>query len=166
MEELGMEEPDMEEEDSLFPEDMEEMTMEEDEELDEEEETGYLPGISCENDFLRDGRYVVQAASGIEAWKQWCSNCLATERFSSPLYSTDFGISTSEAFAAGSREEAEAVLVSEITEAIGADPYGRADHVNEISFQWGTDSVTVLVDIEGVDGASIDVEAVLGGNRS
>ena len=58
------------------------------------------------------------------------------------------------------------MLVSEITEAIGADPYGRADHVNEISFQWGTDSVTVLVDIEGVDGASIDVEAVLGGNRS
>ena len=36
MEELGMEEPDMEEEDSFFPEVMVEMTMEEYVELDEE----------------------------------------------------------------------------------------------------------------------------------
>ncbi len=147
---------------SLFPEDFDELTMEEDELENEEESTGYAPGILFGTDFIRDGMHMLQTSAGIESWKQWCVNCLSMERFSSPLYSTDFGISTSEAFAMGNREEAETILASEITEALEADPYERVDYVSEIDFEWDTDSVAVQVEIIGIDGATIDVEALLG----
>lgn len=143
---------------SLFPEDLEELTMDEDELEDEEELAGYAPGLLFDTDFVRDGRNMLRAASGIESWKRWCVNCLATERFASPLYSTDFGISTSEAFRAGTREEAETILASEITEALEADPYERVDYVSEIDFEWGVDYVAARVEIIGVDGATIDIE--------
>lgn len=147
---------------SLFPEDFEELTMEEDDLEEEEESVGYASGLLFDTDFVRDGRNMLRAASGIESWKRWCVNCLSTERFSSPLYSTDFGISTSEALATGNREEAETILASEITEALEADPYERVDYVSEIDFEWGPDYVAARVEIVGVDGATIDIEVPLG----
>lgn len=151
------------EDDVLFPEDFEEMTMEEDEL--EESSSEYLQGICFEDDFVRNGQHMLMTSSGVEAWKQWCINCLLTERYSSPLYSTDFGIETSEAFKAGSREEAETILSSEIIEALEADPYERTEHVNEINFEWGVDDVRVCINVTGVDEATIDIEITLNKGR-
>lgn len=148
-------------EDSLFPEDMEEFMEEEDEE-EEEKAAEYAQGVGFDTDLIRDGTYAVQTSTGIDSWKQWCINCLCTERFSSPLYSSDFGISTSEAFQTNDREEAETILVSEITEALEADPYERTEQVLEIDFEWKVDSVQVQVLVAGVDGATIDVEVTFG----
>lgn len=148
-------------EDSLFPEDMDEFEEEENEE-ELEEAAEYAQGLGFDTDLIRDGKYSVQTSTGVDSWKQWCINCLCTERVSSPLYSTDFGISTSEAFQAEDRDEAETILASEITEALEADPYERTEQVLEIDFEWDTDSVQVDVLVAGMDGATIDLEVTLG----
>ena len=75
----------------LFPEDLEEFEPDEDV-TETEEDAGYLASVAFEKDFVRDGRNRVQSASPVDAWKQWCINCLSMERYASPLYSTDFGI--------------------------------------------------------------------------
>jgi len=126
---------------------------------------GYRPGISFDfdtGDFVRDGRRRIQNADGVESWEGWCRACLLTERYEHLAYSTDFGIETREAFAAETREKAEALLEREITEALEADPYGRTEYVEDIVFVWDApDSVQVMVTVRGIDNVSIDVTADL-----
>ena len=146
----------------LFPEDLEDF--EPDEEPEETEgDAGYLGAVAFEKDFIRDGKNCVQSASPVDAWKQWCVNCLCTERYASPLYSTDFGIAITAILHAETKEEAEAMFRAEAKEALEADPYGRTDYVGEIAFAWGADSVSVTVEVVGVDGATIDFEVNLEG---
>ena len=116
-------------------------------------------GYDFENcEVMRDGQNKVPDATGIEAWKQWCFNCLSTERYSCAAYSTDFGIQTERARAAETRDEAEAILTFEITEALMADPYKRTASIQDIIFDWtAPDSVEVTVTIVGTDDALIDV---------
>lgn len=126
---------------------------------------GYRGGIAFDNqhgDFLCDGMDKIMDCSGIESWKSWCINCIETERLKYLGYSSDFGISTAEAFRARTREEAEAILTREITEAILADPYKRGEYVEEITFSWAApDSLTIGLTICGMDNVTIDITAYI-----
>lgn len=151
---------------SLFPEGYDEELLTDDEvaaELEEEEEViGYKTGVYFSEelgDFARDGQNKLIKASGVESWYQWCVRCLATEKFMSDYYSEDFGIETIPALEAQTTELAETMLVTEITEGLLADPYGRTQSVDDITFVWdGPDSVHVTVEATGIDGATIDLE--------
>lgn len=150
-------------EENLFPEDMDELESD-DEEADEVgDSTEYIAGVAFESDFVRDGRNCVQDASGIDSWKQWCMNCLMTERYASPIYSTDFGIAITDIFRAFTRAEAEAIFRAEAKEALESDPYGRTEYVGNIDFDWDGDSVHIAVEVVGIDGATIDLEVTMGG---
>ncbi len=133
------------------------------EELDRESIIGYRPGLRFDyekGDFIQDGRKRIQNADGVESWEGWCKACLMTERYQHLAYNTDFGISTAEAFAAESREKAEALLTREISEALAADPYGRTEYVADIEYTWtAPDAVQVVVTVHGIDGVTIDVAA-------
>ncbi len=126
---------------------------------------GYKPGVAFSyqtGDFVRDGRNRIQEASGIESWKQWCKNCLQTERYSHLAYSSDFGIETTEVFKATSKEEAESILTRQITEAILADPYERASYIDDITIEWtAPDSIQVDLTIVGIDDVTIDITAYI-----
>lgn len=150
-------------EENLFPADMEEMTIEEEEMEELEEQDDYIGAAAFDSDFVRDGQNHVCGASGIDSWKQWCINCLTTEREASPLYSSDFGIAITEILQATTREEAESLFKAEAKEALEADSYERTDYVSEISFDWGVDSVNVYIEVVGIDGATIDFEVNLEG---
>lgn len=149
---------------NLFPEGYENevITLED---IKEESENGYRNGPSFDyvsGDFRRDGTNKIIDSDGIESWKAWCINCLSTERYKHLAYSTDFGIETESAFKATSREEAESVLSREITEAILADPYKRAEYVSEIEYEWtAPDSVEAHVVIQGKEDVTIDVTAYI-----
>lgn len=115
-----------------------------------------------EGDFLRDGSNKVIKSSGLEAWVHWCEKCLATQRYSCLAYNTDYGIDVELAFSAESHEEAENILRTEITEALKADPFGRLDYIDEISFTWtAPDAVEVFVVIVGIDGNTAEISTTL-----
>lgn len=136
-----------------------------DEDLVEEGPVGYRNGIAFgqeTEDFQRSGMNKLLDSDGIESWKSWCINCLSTQRYAHLAYSSDFGIDTDAVFQAESREEAESILTREITEAVLADPYGRAEFVEEIEFNWtAADSVEVSATIRGIDDVSVDILAYI-----
>lgn len=149
-------------EEKLFPEDMEELVVDEDE-IGQLERPEYYKGAPAfDKDFIRDGQNRIKSASGVDSWKQWCMNCLTTQRHASPLYSSDFGIAISEIMAASTREEAESLFRAEVKEALEADPYQRTDYVGAVDFHWEGDSVSIEIEVVGIDGASVDFEVTLG----
>lgn len=126
---------------------------------------GYRNGIDFDyyvGDFVRDGQHRVLDNDGIESWKSWCINCMETQRFMHLAYNSDFGIDIEAAFRATSRAEAESILTREITEAIMADPYKRADYIKSLDFTW-TQPDTVQVDavIQGIADVTIDLTAYI-----
>lgn len=127
--------------------------------------TGYRNGIAFSyetGDFLRDGMNKLMDSTGIQSWKDWCINCLQTERYKHLAYSTDFGIELKLAMRANSREEAESILIREITEALLADPYKRTDYVSDITFDWtAPDAIAVGVAVHGINDVTIDITAYL-----
>lgn len=147
-------------EENIFPEDIDEIDMEEEDALEVED---YVGAAAFDVDFVRDGQNKVKDASGVDSWKQWCINCLASQRYASPLYSSDFGIAVSDILSAPTREEAEAMFKAEAQEALEADPFERTDYVGQIKFDWNIDSVNVHMEVVGVDGATIDFETELKG---
>lgn len=150
--------------DNLFPEGYEEEIVTA-EDLISEQPTGYRNGIAFDSqlgDFLRDGMHKLLDSDGIESWRSWCINCIQTERYKHLGYSTDFGIETEKAMKASSREEAESILVRQITEALLADPYKRTKYIEEITFDWiASDAASVEAKIHGVDDTTIDVTAYI-----
>lgn len=151
----------------LLPTDLEESTLEENElakSLDGEEGL-YKRSIYFSNnngDFITDSSGRFKEATEVETWIQWCIKVLETPRYECLAYSTDIGIDLEEVFEAEDRDAAEAALSSEITEALTADPYGRTDYVNDITFNWiSPDSVKVSCEIVGTDGAAENIEAVI-----
>ena len=127
--------------------------------------TGYRNGIAFDyklGDFPRDGMHKLLDSDGIQSWQSWCINCLQTERYKHLAYSSDFGIEIDKAMKASSREEAESILIRQITEAIMADPYKRTKYIEDITFDWtGPDTVAVEVTVHGIDDVSIDVVAYI-----
>lgn len=85
-----------------------------------------------------------------------------TERYAHLAYSSDFGIELDGVFHATSREEAENILTRQINEALLADPYGRTQYIEEITFDWtGSDAVEVTVTLHGLEDVTIDVTAYI-----
>lgn len=117
-----------------------------------------------QGDFVRDGQHRIIAASGVEAWKQWCINCLSTERNSLPSYSSDFGINLKLMRALPDKESKEVFLQKEIPEALMADDYKRTKSVSDFEFNWfAPDAVEISMTIMGIDNAEIDITAKIGG---
>lgn len=153
---------------NLFPEGYTEETIEENALT--ASRTGYWPAAKFDHklgDFPRDGRHRILDATGIDAWKEWVTNCLQTERYAHLAYNSDFGIEYDKVFSAESREEAESILTRQITEAIMADQYKRAAYIEEIEYTWtAADAVQVDATIVGIDDVTIDITAyITGGNQ-
>lgn len=149
---------------NLYPEGYENEVITE-ADLTAEKTIGYRNGIAFDyatGDFKRDGMNKIMDSDGIQSWKDWCINCLQTERYKHLAYSTDFGIELDAAMNARSQEEAEAILSRQITEALMADPYKRTDYVSDITYYWpAPDTVSVDVTIHGVADVTIDITAYL-----
>ena len=149
---------------NLFPEGYEDENITE-EDLTNDSHVGYRNGLAFDyetGDFKRDGKNRILDSDGIESWKSWCINCIQTERYAHLAYSTDFGIDTTSAMRAESREEAESILTREITEALLADPYERTLYVEDIEFDWkAPDAVMVNATIHGITDVTIDITAYL-----
>lgn len=126
---------------------------------------GYRNGVAFDyekGDFVKDGRNRLLDSTGIESWKAWCINAIQTERYKYLAYSSDFGIELDKVFSAESREEAESILTREITESIMADPYGRAEYVENIEYDWtAPDSIVARVTIQGITDITIDITAYI-----
>lgn len=149
---------------NLFPAGYEAETLQSDN-IVQQRPIGYRNGIAYDDeigDFKRDGGHKLLDSTGIESWKSWCINCISTERYRHLAYSSDFGIELEPVFHSQSRQEAESILSRQITEAILADPYQRADYIADIQFQWiRPDAVQVQATIHGIENVSIDVTAYI-----
>lgn len=149
---------------NLFPEGYEDEIITE-EDLTSDTPIGYRNGIAFDyetGDFKRDGKNKILDCDGIESWKAWCINCIQTERYAFLACPSYFGISTTAAMQAASREEAESVLIREITEGLLADPYERTNYVENVEFDWtAPDAVTVYAIIHGIDDVTIDITAYI-----
>lgn len=151
-------------EENLYPEDYEDEDIE-DEDTEDEEPIGYKPGVAFDwqtGDFVRDGRNMIQDATGVESWKQWCVNCIQTARYKHLAYSENYGIDIDEVFEATSMEEAESILTRQITEALEADPYGRVAYIDSIEYDWtDPDGVEAELTVVGIADVTIDIEAFI-----
>ena len=151
-------------EETLFPEDIDD---EIDEEEDEDEETviGYkiAPYFDSKTgDFILNGSGQITTADEVEAYTQWCENIVATDRYNHDSYTDDIGIDYDEVFAAETQEEAETILESEISEALACDPYGRTQYVQNVSFEWtGPDEVEVSIEVMALDNELVTVNTVI-----
>ena len=152
--------------DSLFPEDiddLEDIDTEEDEE--DEEAIGYKSGPffdSFSGEFVFDGHGKITTADGVAAWKQWCENVIATDRYNHDSYTDDVGIDYDEIFSLGDRDEIETALETEIPEALSCDPYGRTQYVQGVDFEWiSPTDVLVSIDVVGMDNEIININATL-----
>lgn len=126
---------------------------------------GYRNGIAFDykvGDFIRDGQNRVVDSDGIDSWKSWCINCIQTQRYMHLAYNTDFGIDLESVFRATSRAEAENILTREITEAILADPYGRTEYIESLSYSWtAPDAIAVNAVLHGITDVTIDLTAYI-----
>ena len=151
---------------NLFPENYQSQTITSEEVTAADETVGYKQSVYYDyknGEIVRDGQNKVLTATGIQAWETWCYKCLNTERYTCAAYSSDFGIEAEKALAAESKEEAEAILTLQITEALMADPYKRTQYISDITFNWiAPDSVEVSVTAYGIYNASIDIITTLG----
>lgn len=152
-------------EESLFPEDIDDDLGEDIEEDEEESVVGYkiAPYFDSKSgDFLLNGSGQIVDASEIDAYAQWCENVIATDRYNHGAYTDDIGLDYDEIFSADSREEAEAVIESEIAEALECDPFGRTQYVQNVSFEWiGADEVNVLVEVIALDNELVTIDTVI-----
>lgn len=155
----------MAEVENLFPEDIDDF--EEDEALDEEEEeiVGFKvsPYFDIDTgDFIIDGSGNITTANEIEAYIQWCTAVIATDRGKCDAYTTDIGIDYDAVFSAVDREEGEMILESEISEALECDPYGRTEFVQNVQFEWvGPDEVNISVEIVALDNELVNFNTTI-----
>lgn len=155
------------EENNLFPEDMDlndDLDIDELEE-DEEEVIGYkiAPYFDTKSgDFLLNGSGQIITADGVTAYMQWCESVLATDRYNHGSYTDDIGIDYDEVFSAADREEAEAILESEISEALACDPYGRTQFVQNVVCEWiSSDEIAVEVEIVALDNELVTLNTII-----
>lgn len=149
---------------NLFPDGYEEEVLTEADLLDDKP-IGYKDSIYFDEelqDLVRDGQYRIKSANGLEAWEQWCINCIQTERDVYPCYGEFFGIKTLEAFSTDDREKTESILTREICEGLQNDPYGRTEYVSEVVFDWyAPDAVNITAVVHGIDDVTIDITATI-----
>lgn len=151
---------------NLFPEEELELIEAGDEvyyEDDSTEPVGYKESLYFDGDIIRDGQHRLKSATGLEAYEQWCLNCLNTERGKYLCYGDYFGIATEEAFKSENRAKAESILTLEITEALKKDPYQRTEYVDNIEFDWDVapDAASISMTIHGIDDVTLDVTVMV-----
>lgn len=151
-------------ENNLFPEDIDNELVDLEDE-NETEVTGYKLASYFDfnsGDFVLNGKGQIITADGVTGYTQWCETVLATDRYNHESYTTDIGIDFNQVFAASSREEAETILESEITEALECDPYGRTQYVQNVICEWiGPDTVEVTVDVVALDNEIVTINKTL-----
>lgn len=151
----------LEMEDNLFPEDIDENI------LDEEEDSlvSYKKGPYFDTekgDLLLNGAGQLLVGNEVEIWASWCEKIIRTPRYVCDLYSTDIGIDYEAVFEAEDREEAESILESEIIEALSVDPYGRTMYVQSVEFEWlSSDSIEVEVTVVGLENEVVTIDTVI-----
>lgn len=149
---------------NLFPEDIDDLE-EEDIDEEEDEDVGYKMAPYFDSklgEFLLNGSGQIITADGVTAWQQWCENIIATDRYNHDSYTDDIGIDYEPIFQLDEQEEKESELETEISEALECDPYGRTQYVQDISFEWLSDTeVIVQVDVVGMDNEMISIEAII-----
>lgn len=145
---------------NLFPESYDEETMDSSE-IADTTPVGYRPGVAFDiktGDFIRDGRNRLLDSTGVESWQSWIMNCIETERYKHLAYNSDYGVEWDRVFAAPSQDEAESIMIRQITEAIMADPYQRTAYIDELDFEWKTpDAVQITATVVGIDDITIDI---------
>lgn len=86
-----------------------------------------------------------------EAYKQWVTKCVLTERYEYLAYSPDFGTEIKAIMRANyPRSITESEIRRTITEALSVDP--RTVSVGGFAFEWQGDSVRVTCEVESVYG--------------
>jgi len=129
--------------------------------------TGYRESISYDDelgDCVIDSKGRIATASGVEAWRQWCLNCIDTDRYKHKLYTSDFGIDYElirQGYDSGGQAMAESIIQKEVTDALMADDYQRTESVSDFSFEWKADSVHFSCTVRGISKAEIDITASL-----
>lgn len=153
---------------NLFPVGYDEETILAEEIDQSEKEKGYVPGASfADGDLQRNGQFQVIEASGIEAWQQWCEKNVLTERYASPIYTTDVGVEYQTAMRAETHDKAESLLNKSINEALLADPRGRTKYVDSVTFLWvASDAVQISVRAVGIDNTTIDFSFLVRGGAN
>ena len=151
-------------ENNLFPEDIDDELVDLEEE-NEAEAIGYklAPYFDFKSgDFVLNGKGQIITADGVTGYTQWCETVLATDRYNHESYTPDIGIDYNQVFAASSREEAETILESEITEALECDPYGRTKYVQNVICEWvGPDAIDVTVEVVALDNEIVTINMTL-----
>lgn len=111
-------------------------------------------------EFVVDGGGRMVYGTGYEAWVLWCCKTIQTQRWAHLAYGGDIGTELVEAFSLGDRKAQESFLERTVTEALLADPMGRAVRVYDFAFLWGVDAVTLSCVVLGQNGdtASISVK--------
>lgn len=129
---------------------------------------GYKKSINFDDekgDLVRNTKNQIETASSIEAWIQWCINCIQTDRYSLVSYSTDFGIDKQaifEMYDIDGQKMAEVLFEKEITEALLADDYKRTRNVKNFEFNWiKPDAVELNFTVVGIDNAEIDIQTTI-----
>lgn len=113
-------------------------------------------------DFLTDGSGQIVTADKMDAFTQWCENIIATDRYKHDGYTEYTGIDYDAIFSAQTREEAESIIESEISEALAVDPYGRVVYVQSVDFEWiSLDSVSVVVVVEALENEIVTIETTI-----
>lgn len=131
----------------------------------EESVIGYKPAPYFDSelgDFILDGSGKIIDADGVTAYTHWCESVIATDRYNHEAYSSDIGIDYDLVFSAKSHEEAEAILESEISEALAVDPCGRTNYVQNVQFEWvNPDEIHVIVDVMALDNELVTIDTVI-----
>lgn len=131
----------------------------------EESAIGYkkAPYFDSElGDFALDGSGKIIDADEITAYTQWCEAVIATDRYNHDAYTSDIGIDYNAVFKAKTHEEAEAILESEISEALAVDPCGRTNYVQNVTFEWlKADELHVLVEVMALDNELVTIDTVI-----
>lgn len=111
---------------------------------------GYSPSAYFDfeiGDFKRDGAYKVAAATGQEAYIQWCLKVVMTERDSYLAYSSNIGVECEAALAEADRAAVESALEKTITEALMVNTI--TEYVRNFQFKWSADALDISMDIKG-----------------
>lgn len=103
-------------------------------------------------DILLDSAGRVVEANGHEAWLQWCTKQLTTERFGFLGYTNDIGVEFEDARRRDTRAGRESAIARTIKDALMADPARRTSDVRSFAFAWGDDKVEVTFTVWGADG--------------
>lgn len=152
---------------NLFPSDTADYEIDEETVLSELDQPSavYKPGPYFDfetGDLLMDGSGKILIGNEVDAWKNWCEKTIQTPRFQCKAYSTDIGIDYEEIFNSNDRSTAEAIITSEISDALSADPSGRTAYVESVTFDWiSPDSVSIVVSVVGTNGSTATINSTI-----